>query len=93
VAEEPPADCSWLVEEDDVADSPEPEGSNRRAVAGDAFAPDDVVSAAQAAEVLGVTEDRIPVLVDEGLLDPIATPDGSMRFLRVDVEAVRLQGG
>jgi len=78
---------------DDMIDSHERGGSNRPPVAGDAFTPHDVISAAQAAEVLGVTEDRIPVLVDEGLLDPIGTPDGSQRFLRVDVEAVRLQGG
>jgi hypothetical protein len=61
--------------------------------AGEGYSPQDTVDPEQAAEILGVTEDRIAVMVDEGMLDPIGTADGSQRFLRVDVEAVGLQGG
>jgi len=57
------------------------------------YSPQDSVDAEQAAEILGVTEDRIAVMVEEGMLDPLGTADGSRRFLRVDVEAVGLQGG
>jgi len=74
-------------------DNHEPGGGDGRRTAGQASSSTDVVTAEQAAEILEVVEDRIPVMIEEGLLDPIGTPDGSLRFLGVDVEAVRLQGG
>jgi hypothetical protein len=53
--------------------------------------PDDVIDVRTAAEVLGVTEDRVPVMVEEGLLTPV---EGSTdRFQAAEVLAVRVQGG
>ena len=50
------------------------------------------VDADEAARILEVTPDRIPVLVDEGLLHPLEGAEG-LRFDRAEVEAVRLIGG
>jgi len=53
---------------------------------------DELLDATEAAAVLEVTEDRIPVLVEQGLLIPVDDSPRA-RFLRSDVAAVRLQGG
>jgi hypothetical protein len=53
---------------------------------------DDLLVPAEAARLLGVPEDRIPVLVDEGLLTPVDGPDGP-RFAEAEVRALRLLGG
>ena len=50
------------------------------------------VDADEAAGILEGTPDRIPVLVEEGLLHPVDGSDGQ-RFDRSEVEAVRLIGG
>ncbi len=52
---------------------------------------DETIDAPAAAEILGVPEDRIQVMVDDGLLTPVEGSDG--RFRAAEVEAVRLQGG
>jgi hypothetical protein len=52
----------------------------------------EVVGAAEASALLEVAEDRIPVMVEEGLLTPVAgTSD--LRFRRAEVLALRLLGG
>jgi maltose-binding protein MalE len=50
------------------------------------------VDADEAARILEVAADRIPVLVEEGLLHPVDGSQGQ-RFDRSEVEAVRLIGG
>jgi hypothetical protein len=50
------------------------------------------VDVEEAAGILEVSADRIPVLVEEGLLHPVDGSDGA-RFDRSEVEAVRLIGG
>lgn len=55
-------------------------------------APDDVIGADEARELLGVTEEQIDVLVEEGILTRVER-DGRPGFLRAEVEAARLQGG
>lgn len=52
----------------------------------------DRLSSREAAEVLGVDEARIAVMVEEGMLTPVDGPEGQ-RFLRAEVEATRLLGG
>ena len=57
---------------------------------------DDVISFEEAAEILGVGDEQVRAMVDEGLLttaDAADAADGSGGFVRADVEAVRLQGG
>lgn len=54
---------------------------------------DDVISFEEAAEILGVGDEQVRAMVDEGLLTTADTADGSGGFVRADVEAVRLQGG
>ena len=53
--------------------------------------PDDVIDARTAAEMIGVTEDRIPVMVEEGMLTPVE--GSSDRFQASEVLAVKMQGG
>ena len=56
-------------------------------------ASDDVISSEDAADILGVGEEQVNAMIEEGLLTPAETVDGDRGFLRADVEAVRLQGG
>jgi hypothetical protein len=52
----------------------------------------ELVGTADASALLEVAEDRIPVMVEEGLLTPVAG-DGDLRFRRSEVLALRLLGG
>jgi hypothetical protein len=52
----------------------------------------DLVGVDEAARMLEVTPDRILVLVEEGLLEPIGDAD-EPRFGRGEVEALRELGG
>lgn len=65
----------------------------------DAAGPDDLIDAEEAGRLLGVTPERVEVLVDEGLLNPVppsavAVRDGSgeVQFRRAEVMAVRELG-
>lgn len=53
--------------------------------------PDETIDAQAAAELLGVPEDRIEVMVEEGMLTPV--DDSSRRFRAAEVQALGLQGG
>ena len=53
---------------------------------------EDLVDAEEAARLLEVTPDRIMVMVDEGLLEPVHAAGGP-RFARGEVEALRELGG
>ena len=53
--------------------------------------PDDVIDLSTAAEVIGVDESRIPIMVEEGLLTPVEGSDD--RFQASEVIAVKTQGG
>jgi predicted site-specific integrase-resolvase len=55
--------------------------------------PDDLVTVAEAAEIIGVVRDRIEVMVRQGLLAVASEVDGEPRFVRAEVEAVREAGG
>jgi hypothetical protein len=52
----------------------------------------DLIDVGEAAQLLEVTPDRIMVLVEEGLLEPIGDSD-EPRFGRGEVEALRELGG
>jgi hypothetical protein len=52
----------------------------------------DLVDVEEAARLLEVTRDRVMVLVEEGLLEPIGDTD-EPRFGRGEVEALRELGG
>lgn len=52
----------------------------------------DVVGLEEAARLLEVTTGQVQVMVQEGLLTPVAGHDGSS-FLRAEVMAVREMGG
>ena len=52
----------------------------------------DLLSSKDAAELLGVEEGRISVMIDEGMITPVDGPDGQ-RFTRAELEATRLMGG
>lgn len=68
-----------------------PPTSDRSTAASPSPEPSSVVGTAAAAEVLGMTEDSIHTLVDQGMLTP---SDGDPpTFLLADLEAVRIQGG
>lgn len=53
---------------------------------------DDTVDPEEAARLLDVPPDRIPVLVQEELLTPVSDTEG-LRFKRAEVLAVRELGG
>jgi hypothetical protein len=52
---------------------------------------DEFVTPDEAAKLLDVARDRIDVLVEEGLLQPVNVDD-ELWFHRAEVEALRLQG-
>lgn len=52
---------------------------------------DEFVTPEEAADLLGVTPDRIEAMVEEDLLQPVEL-DGEHWFGRAEVEALRLQG-
>jgi hypothetical protein len=52
---------------------------------------DEYVTPDEAAALLDVTRDRIDVMVEEGLLQPVAV-ETELWFHRAEVEAVRLEG-
>jgi len=58
----------------------------------DAIEPRDLVGMDEVCEILEVTPDRVQVMVEEGLLDPVEG-EGELRFERGAVIAVRELGG
>jgi hypothetical protein len=52
----------------------------------------DTVGATEASALLEVAEDRIPVMVEEGLLTPVPG-EGDQHFRRSEVLALRQLGG
>jgi excisionase family DNA binding protein len=46
----------------------------------------------EAADILGVTRDRLDAMIEEGVLQ-LAEVDGELWLHRAEVEALRLQGG
>ena len=54
---------------------------------------DDVISADEAAELLGVPAGQIATMVEEGLLTPVDDGRGGSGFARAEVAAARLLGG
>ncbi|WP_208027196.1 hypothetical protein [Rhabdothermincola sediminis] len=52
---------------------------------------DELIDLREAATILEVTPDRVDVMVDQGMLEPVASRRGP-RFRRTEVEAVRLAG-
>jgi hypothetical protein len=58
----------------------------------DSDVPRDLVSFDEVCALLEVTPDRVQVMVDEGLLDPVER-DGELHFERGAVIAVRELGG
>jgi hypothetical protein len=58
----------------------------------DAIEPRDLVDMDEVCALLEVTPDRVQVMVEEGLLDPV-DHDGELRFERGAVIAVRELGG
>jgi uncharacterized membrane protein len=52
-----------------------------------------VIDLREASELLGVPEEQIHRMVDQGLLVPVDGEHGAQRFRDADVEAVRLLGG
>ena len=58
----------------------------------DATEPRDLVEMDEVCELLEVTPDRVQVMVEEGLLDPVEG-EGELRFERGAVIAVRELGG
>lgn len=54
---------------------------------------DDVINATEAADILGIGEEQLSAMVEEGMLEATRTGDGERGFVRANVEAVRLQGG
>jgi len=58
----------------------------------DAIEPRDLVAMDEVCALLEVTPDRVQVMVDEGLLDPVER-DGEPHFERGAVIAVRELGG
>jgi hypothetical protein len=54
--------------------------------------PDDVIGVEEATALLEVTQDRVQVMIDGGLLNPVGGP-GEPRFYRGEVIAARELGG
>jgi hypothetical protein len=54
--------------------------------------PDDLIGLSEVAALLEVTEDRVQVMIDGGLLNPVGGP-GEPRFYRGEVIAARELGG
>ncbi|HWC37140.1 MAG TPA: hypothetical protein VG476_01370 [Acidimicrobiales bacterium] len=54
--------------------------------------PDDVIGLDEASALLEVTRDRVQVLIDGGILNPVGRP-GEPRFYRGEVIAARELGG
>jgi hypothetical protein len=54
--------------------------------------PDDLIGLSEVAALLEVTEDRVQVMIDGGLLNPVGAP-GEPRFYRGEVIAARELGG
>ncbi len=54
--------------------------------------PDDLIGLGDVAALLEVTEDRVQVMIDGGLLNPVGGP-GELRFYRGEVIAARELGG
>ena len=52
----------------------------------------DLLNSKDAAELLGVEEGRISVMIEEGMITPVDGPDGQ-QFARAELEATRLMGG
>lgn len=55
------------------------------------IAEDELIDLREAAMILEVTPDRVDVMVDQGMLEPV-TSGREPRFRRTEVEAVRLIG-
>jgi hypothetical protein len=53
----------------------------------------DLVTADEAASIAGVPADRLGPMVDEGLITVHFDDEGSVRFVRSEVEALRHLGG
>ena len=54
---------------------------------------EDVIDAQEAARLLEVSSEQIPVMVDEGILTPVDDGRGATGFARSEVLAARLIGG
>jgi hypothetical protein len=54
--------------------------------------PDDVIGIEEATALLEVTQDRVQVMIEGGLLNPVGGP-GEPRFYRGEVIAARELGG
>ena len=54
---------------------------------------EDVIDAQEAARLLEVSSEQIPVMVDEGILTPVDDGRGATGFARSEVMAARLIGG
>jgi hypothetical protein len=54
---------------------------------------DDVIDAQEAARLLEVRSEQIPVMVEEGILTPVDDGRGATGFSRAEVMAARLMGG
>lgn len=52
-----------------------------------------MIDAQEAARLLEVTNEQIPVMVDEGILTPVDDGRGATGFARSEVMAARLMGG
>ena len=54
---------------------------------------DDLISAEEAASIIGVAPDRVSPLVEQGLLTVHFDDDGEVRFARSEAQAVHQLGG
>jgi hypothetical protein len=52
-----------------------------------------VIDAQEAARLLEVRSEQIPVMVEEGILTPVDDGRGATGFSRAEVMAARLMGG
>lgn len=53
---------------------------------------DKLITAEEAAALIGVTPDRISAMVEEGLLTVVFDADGEVRFARTEAQAVGRMG-
>jgi len=53
----------------------------------------DLIAAEEAASIAGIPVDRLSPMVDEGLLTVHFDEEGSVRFVRAEIEALRHLGG
>jgi CO/xanthine dehydrogenase Mo-binding subunit len=54
---------------------------------------DDMIGTEEAAEILGVPAEQVPVLAEEGVLTPQDDGAGGQLYARSEVMAARLLGG